>query len=159
MITYFVLWCYLLIQGIAQIHRSSAFSKRRGVTALATMLVVRANAAREAARVAVEEEAARVAARAVEAALDLAAREEAAATEEVAREAACAVARAEEQAAAEAVAQEDMARDRRRWDEDMAAARCLREVHVLATHCRHRRNLARRQAQRARQAGEEAPTP
>jgi hypothetical protein len=34
MITYFVLWCYLLIQGMAQIHRSSAFSKRRGVTLL-----------------------------------------------------------------------------------------------------------------------------
>jgi hypothetical protein len=33
MITYFVLWCYLLIQGMAQIHRSSAFSKRRGITA------------------------------------------------------------------------------------------------------------------------------
>jgi hypothetical protein len=32
MITYFVLWCYLLIQGMAQIHRSSAFSKRWGVT-------------------------------------------------------------------------------------------------------------------------------
>jgi hypothetical protein len=32
MITYFVLWCYLLIQGMAQTHRSSAFSKRRGVT-------------------------------------------------------------------------------------------------------------------------------
>jgi hypothetical protein len=32
MITYFVLWCYLLIQGMAQIHRSSVFSKRRGVT-------------------------------------------------------------------------------------------------------------------------------
>jgi hypothetical protein len=25
MITYFVLWCYLLIQRMAQIHRSSAF--------------------------------------------------------------------------------------------------------------------------------------
>jgi hypothetical protein len=32
MITHFVLWCYLLIQGMAQIHRSSAFSKRQGVT-------------------------------------------------------------------------------------------------------------------------------
>jgi hypothetical protein len=30
MITYFVLWCYLLIQGMAQIHRSSAFSKKAG---------------------------------------------------------------------------------------------------------------------------------
>jgi hypothetical protein len=94
--------------------------------ALATMLVVRANAAREAARVAAEEEAARVAARAVEAALDLAAREEAATVEEVAtaEEVAHAVARAEEQAeeaAAEAAAQEEMAWDRRRWDEDMAA--------------------------------------
>jgi hypothetical protein len=34
MITYFVLWCYLLIQGMAQIHRSSAFSKRQGATLL-----------------------------------------------------------------------------------------------------------------------------
>jgi hypothetical protein len=32
MITYFVLWCYLLIQGMAHIHMSSAFSKRQGVT-------------------------------------------------------------------------------------------------------------------------------
>jgi hypothetical protein len=32
MITYFVLWCYLLIQGMAQIHRSFAFSKRWGTT-------------------------------------------------------------------------------------------------------------------------------
>jgi hypothetical protein len=89
--------------------------------ALAAMLVVRANAAREVARVAAEEEAARAA----EAALDLAAREEAAAAKEVSREAARAVARAEEQAeeaAAEAAAQEEMARDRRHWDEDMAAA-------------------------------------
>jgi hypothetical protein len=121
--------------------------------ALAAMLAVRANAAREAARVAAEE----AAARAAEATLDLAAREEAAAAEKVAREAARAVARAEEQAeeaAAEAAAQEEMARDRRRWDEDMAAARRLREVHELATHRCHRRNLARRQAQRARQAGD-----
>jgi hypothetical protein len=48
-----------------------------------------------------------------------------------------------------------MARDRRRWDEDMATARRLREVHELATHRRHRWNLARRQAQRARHAGDE----
>jgi hypothetical protein len=47
-----------------------------------------------------------------------------------------------------------MARDRRRWDEDMAAARRLRMVHELATQCRHRQNLARRQAQRALQAGD-----
>jgi hypothetical protein len=115
--------------------------------ALAAMLMVRANAAREAVRVAAGEEAARAA----EAALDMAAREEAAAAEEVAREAARAVARAEEQAeeaaAAEAAAQEEMAWDRRRWDEDMAAARRLREVHKLATH--------HHQAQRARQAGDE----
>jgi hypothetical protein len=38
-----------------------------------------------------------------------------------------------------------MARDRRRWDKDMAAARRLREVHELAC----------RQAHRARQAGDE----
>jgi hypothetical protein len=94
--------------------------------ALSAMLLVRANAAREAAR---------VAARAAEAALDLAAREEAAAAEEVAREAARAVARPEEQAeeaAAEAAMQAEMARDRRRWDEEMAAARRLREIHELA---------------------------
>jgi hypothetical protein len=36
----------------------------------------------------------------------------------------------------------------------MAAARRLREVHELITHRRHRWNLARRQAQRARQAGD-----
>jgi hypothetical protein len=75
--------------------------------ALSAMVVVRANMAREAARVAAkEEEEALVAARAAEAALDLAAWEEAATAEEVAREAGHAVARAEEQAeeaAAEAV--------------------------------------------------------
>jgi hypothetical protein len=68
------------------------------------------------------------------------------------------VARADVQAkeaGAKAVAHEEMARDHRRWDKDMAAARRLREVHELATHRRHRRNLARRQAQRARQAGDE----
>jgi hypothetical protein len=123
---------------------------------LAAMLAVRANAAREAARVAAEKEAARVAARAAEAALDLAAWEEAAAAEEVAREAAHAVARVEEQAEeAAAATQEEMARDRRRWDEDMTAARRLREVHEFATQRRHRQNLARRLAQRARQAGDE----
>jgi hypothetical protein len=130
---------------------------------LAAMLAVRANVAREAVRVAVEKEAARVAAHAAEAArvaadaaLDLAAREEAAAAEEVVREAAHAVARVEEQAEeAAAAAQEEMARDRRRWDEDMTAARRLREVHEFATQRRHRQNLARRLAQRARQAGDE----
>jgi hypothetical protein len=95
-----------------------------------------------------------VAARTVEAALDLGAREEeAAAAEEIAREAAHAVARAEElaeEAAVEVAAQEKMVRDRRRWDEDMAIARRLRKVHELATQGRHRRNLARRQAHRAR---------
>jgi hypothetical protein len=82
--------------------------------ALSAMLMVHANTAREAARMAVKEEEALVAARAAEAALDLAAWEEAAAAEEVAREAGRAVARAEEQAeeaAAEAVTQEEMARD------------------------------------------------
>jgi hypothetical protein len=126
--------------------------------ALSAMLVVCANAAREAARMAAEEEAACVAARVAEAVLGLAAREEAAAAEEVAREAARAVARAEEQAeaaAAEAAAQEEMAQDRRCWGEDMAVARRLREVHELTTQRRHRWNLARRQAQRTRQAGDE----
>jgi hypothetical protein len=130
--------------------------------ALAAMLVVRANVAREAARVAAEEEAARVVARAAEAALELAAREEAARAEEVAREAAGAVALAEElaeEAAAEATVQEEMTRDRRRWDDDMAAARRAREVHELATQRRHRRNLARRQAHRASQPAARAPTP
>jgi hypothetical protein len=48
-----------------------------------------------------------------------------------------------------------MARDRRCWDEDMAAARRDREIHELASHRRHRRNLARRQAIRARQNDDE----
>jgi hypothetical protein len=43
-----------------------------------------------------------------------------------------------------------MARDRRRWDDDMAVARRARKIHELATQRRHRRNLARRQAIRAR---------
>jgi hypothetical protein len=51
-----------------------------------------------------------------------------------------------EEAAAEAAAQEEMARDRRRWDNDMATARRAREVHELAIQRRHRWNLARRQA-------------
>jgi hypothetical protein len=93
------------------------------------MLVVRANAAREVAA-------------------ELAAREEAA----------CATARAEElaeEAAEKATTQEEMARDRHRWDDDMAAARRAREVHELATQRRYRRNLARRQALRARQVDSE----
>jgi hypothetical protein len=48
-----------------------------------------------------------------------------------------------------------MAQDRRRWDDDMAAARRAHGVHELATQRRHRRNLARRQAHRARQASGE----
>jgi hypothetical protein len=48
-----------------------------------------------------------------------------------------------------------MAWDCHRWNEDMAAARRLHEVHELATHRCHRQNLACRQAQRARQAGGE----
>jgi hypothetical protein len=126
--------------------------------ALAAMLMVHANTVREATHVAAKEAATRLAACAAEAALDLAAREEAAAAEEMAREAAHALARAEElveEAAVEAAAQEEMARDRRHWDEDMAAVRRLREVHELATQRRHRQNLARRQAQRAHQAGDE----
>jgi hypothetical protein len=86
------------------------------------MLVVRANAAREAARVA-------------EAAAELAAREEAAHAVMQAEELA-------EEAAEEVAAQEEMARDRHRWDDDMAAARHGREVHELATQRRHRRNPA-----------------
>jgi hypothetical protein len=48
-----------------------------------------------------------------------------------------------------------MAKDRHRWDDDMAAARRAHVVHDLATQHRHRRNLACRQAIRARQAGGE----
>jgi regulator of protease activity HflC (stomatin/prohibitin superfamily) len=91
--------------------------------ALAAMLVVRANAAREAAHVAAQEEAARVASRAAEAA---------AAREVAARVAARAEELAEE-AAADAAAHEEMVRDRHRWDDDIAAARCVREVHKLAS--------------------------
>jgi hypothetical protein len=58
-----------------------------------------------------------------------------------------------EEATAEAAAQEEMARDRHRWGADMAAARRAREVHELAIQRPHRRNLARRQAHRASQAG------
>jgi hypothetical protein len=112
--------------------------------ALAFMLVVRANAAREAARMVTQEEAARVA----EAVAELAAREEVA----------HATTRAEElveEAAADAVAQEEMARDRRRWDDDMVAVRHAREVHELATQHRHHRNLACRMVIRARKANSE----
>jgi hypothetical protein len=117
--------------------------------ALAAMLVVRANAAREAAY-------------AAEAALELAAREEAAVAKEAVREAARAVARAEElaeEAVAEAAAQEDMAQDCRRWDEDMAASRRAYEVHELATQRRHRQNLARRQVTAPARPATRAPTP
>jgi nicotinamide mononucleotide (NMN) deamidase PncC len=103
--------------------------------ALVAMLVVRANAAREAARVAAEEATARVAARVTGAAVE----------EEAAHEAARAVELAEE-----AAAQEEMERDCHRWDDDMATARRAREVHELATQRRHCRNLARCQAHRAR---------
>jgi hypothetical protein len=68
----------------------------------------------------------------------------------VQEEAARAAARAEE-LTEEVVAQEKMARDCRRWDEDMAAARRACEIHVLASQRRHCRNLARHQAIRARQ--------
>jgi hypothetical protein len=87
--------------------------------ALAAMLVVRANAAREAARVAAQAEADHVAARVAE----LAAREEVA----------HAAAWVEELIEEAAAVQEEMARDHRRWDDDMAAARSAREVQELAT--------------------------
>jgi hypothetical protein len=48
-------------------------------------------------------------------------------------------------------AQEEMARGRRRWDEDMATARRACEIHELASQRRHCWNLARRLAIRARQ--------
>jgi hypothetical protein len=88
---------------------------------LAAMLVVRANAVREAARaaeeaaaVAVKEEAARAAAR----------------VEELA-----------EEVAVDAAVRTEMARDHRRWDEDMVAARRAHEIHELASERRHHRNL------------------
>jgi hypothetical protein len=94
----------------------------------------------------------------VEAVLDLATQEEMDVAEVAAREAARAVARVEElaeEAAAEAATQEEMARDHRCWDEDMAEARHLRDVHDLTIQHRHRRNLAHRQAHRAREASDE----
>jgi hypothetical protein len=59
-------------------------------------------------------------------------------------EAARAAARAEELAeepTADAAAWAEMARERRRWDEDMVAARRPREIHELASERRHCRNL------------------
>jgi hypothetical protein len=100
--------------------------------AFAAMLVVHANAAREAMRVAAKEEAARVA------------------------EAARAAAREEElakEAAADATTQEEMAKDRRRWDDDVAVARCTRKIHELATQRSHRRNLAEGEGSNAVDAG------
>jgi hypothetical protein len=44
-----------------------------------------------------------------------------------------------------------MARDRARWDEDMATARRARKIHELASERHHRQNLARHQANRAHQ--------
>jgi hypothetical protein len=44
---------------------------------------------------------------------------------------------------------EEMARDQRRWDEEMASVRRAREIHDLASKCRLR--LARLHAHRARQ--------
>jgi hypothetical protein len=44
---------------------------------------------------------------------------------------------------------EEMARDRARWDENMAAARHNREIHELVNERRHRQRLARRQVSRA----------
>jgi hypothetical protein len=48
-----------------------------------------------------------------------------------------------EEAAADTAAQTELARDCRHRDEDMAVARHAREIHELASECRHRRNLAR----------------
>jgi hypothetical protein len=55
----------------------------------------------------------------------------------VAREAAHSEELAEE-AAAEATSMKEMARDQVRWDEDMAEARCSREIHELTNERRHR---------------------
>jgi hypothetical protein len=110
--------------------------------ALAAMLAVHANAAREAARVAAQEEAGHEAVRAAEEAAVMAVQEEATR----------AVVRAEEtaeEATADAAAWAEMARYRRRWDEDIAVASHAREIHELASERLHRRNLAR--VRRARQ--------
>jgi hypothetical protein len=117
-----------LMSSFVMAHREEGTRQIMAVDrdALVAMLVVRANAAREAARVA-------------EAEAELATREEAARAVMQAEELA-------EEAAEEATTQEEMARDRHRWDDDMATARHAREDHKLATQCRHRRNLARRQA-------------
>jgi hypothetical protein len=80
--------------------------------ALSAMLVVRANAARVAALVAAQEEAARAA----EEASAVAAQEKAART----------AAWAEKLAEEAAVAARELARDRCRWDKDMATATCPR---------------------------------
>jgi hypothetical protein len=100
--------------------------------ALATMLVVRTKAAREAARVTKEIVAMVV----------------------VARDAARAEELAEEEAPS-ATAREEMARDRCRWDKDMAPARRAREIHELANERRHRLRLARRQGRHDRQTDSE----
>jgi hypothetical protein len=83
-----------LMASFEMVHREESTRQFMAAEweALASMLVVRANAARKAARVAAEEEAARVATHAAEVALELAARVEAAVAEEAAREAAHAVA-------------------------------------------------------------------
>jgi hypothetical protein len=117
-----------------------------GREALATMLVVRANAARKAARVAAQEEAAHAAAHAAEKRTTVAAQEEAARAAAWAKELV-------EEAAADAAAREEMVRDHRRWDKDMAADRRVREIHELASECHHHRNLAR--ARHAHQTDDE----
>jgi hypothetical protein len=106
--------------------------------ALAAVLMVCANATREAVLVAAQEAATMETAHAEEEASAVAAQEEAAR----------AVVRVEE-GATDAAARTEMARDRRRWDEDMAMARRAREIHELASERHHRRNLAR--ARHARQ--------
>jgi hypothetical protein len=92
--------------------------------------------------VAAQEEATRVAEKAA-----------ATAAQEAVAVAAREVARVEElaeEAATDAAAREEMARDHRRWDEDLAAARHAREIHELTSERHHRIRLARHQAQRAR---------
>jgi hypothetical protein len=112
--------------------------------ALAAMLVVRANVARKAARVAAQEEAAHTAAHAAEKQTTVAAQEEAARAAARAKELA-------EEAAADAAAREEMVH--LRWDKDMAAERRVREIHELTNECHHRRNLAR--ARHAHQTDDE----
>jgi hypothetical protein len=64
-----------------------------------------------------------------------------------------------EKAATDAMAREEMSWDKARWDEGMAAARHAREIDELASERCHSQNLARHQANRARQTTARARMP